>query len=206
MTRVLLYQPGHRWSVGLAFGAALLIHLAAVAIANVHHSGHAEPSGFPGDFTDITFEPPPLIAVTDADLTDPVPAPPQIDQLFQDESPTRPPIRRVIRKSITPFVRTKGASSTAPFTTTSARSLAINAPRPEYPYEARRQKITGDGLVGMRVDPASGEVRDVSMLKSTGSPFLDNAALSGFRKWRFKPGTASSVKCPVTFTLTGASF
>lgn len=206
MTRALLYQPGHRWSAGLAFGAAILIHFAAVALANVHHSGHAEPSGFPGDSTDIIFEPPPLIAVTDPDIPEPVPTLPQIDQLFQDESPSLPPIRRVTGKSITPSVRTKGRGSAAPLTITSVRSLAINAPRPEYPYEARRQKVTGDGLVGMRVDPASGEVRDVSMLKSTGNPFLDNAALSGFRKWRFKPGTASSVKCPVTFTLTGASF
>jgi TonB family protein len=84
--------------------------------------------------------------------------------------------------------------------------LAVIAPRPEYPYEARRQKITGDGIVTMTVDPATGYVSSVSMVKSTASPFLDNAALSGFRRWRFKPGTVSSVRCPVTFTLAGASY
>jgi TonB family protein len=87
-----------------------------------------------------------------------------------------------------------------------ARALAINAPRPEYPYEARRQKITGDGMVALKVDPINGQVNDVSMVRSTGSPFLDNAALAGFRRWRFKPGTVSSVKCPITFTLNGASY
>jgi TonB family protein len=86
----------------------------------------------------------------------------------------------------------------------SAKAFAVNAPRPEYPYEARRQKITGDGV--MTVDPVTGNVISVSMSKTTGSPFLDNAALAGFKKWRFRPGTVSSVTCPVTFTLTGASY
>ena len=84
--------------------------------------------------------------------------------------------------------------------------MAINAPRPEYPYEARRQRITGEGIVAMTVNPLTGKVSDVSMSKSTGSPFLDNAALTGFQRWRFKPGTVSSVRCPITFTLTGASY
>jgi protein TonB len=84
--------------------------------------------------------------------------------------------------------------------------FAVSAPRPEYPYEARRQKITGDGLVVMTVDPVTGSVTSVSISKTTGSPFLDNAALAGFKRWRFKPGTISSVTCPVTFTLTGATY
>jgi TonB family protein len=88
----------------------------------------------------------------------------------------------------------------------SAKAFALSAPRPEYPYEARRQKITGDGVVVMTVDPVSGNVISVSMSKTTGNPFLDNAALAGFKKWRFRPGTVSSVTCPVTFTLTGASY
>ena len=105
-----------------------------------------------------------------------------------------------------PLVKAKGTGSTASLTVSSARVFALTAPRPEYPYEARRQKITGDGIIGMTVNPGSGQVVDVSMLKSTGSPFLDNAALAGFRKWRFKPGTVSSVRCPITFTLTGVSY
>ncbi|PWT80484.1 MAG: hypothetical protein C5B58_11480 [Acidobacteria bacterium] len=37
-----------------------------------------------------------------------------------------------------------------------ARSLAIYAPRPEYPYEARAKWLTGDGLVRLDVDPRTG--------------------------------------------------
>jgi TonB family protein len=88
----------------------------------------------------------------------------------------------------------------------SAKLFAISAPRPEYPYEARRQRITGDGVVVMTVDRLTGNVTTVSMSKTTGSPFLDNAAVAGFKRWRFKPGTVSPVTCPVTFTLTGASY
>ena len=33
---------------------------------------------------------------------------------------------------------------------------------PEYPYEARRQKMTGEGIVAMTVDPVTGHVRTVS--------------------------------------------
>ena len=88
----------------------------------------------------------------------------------------------------------------------SAKVLAVNAPRPEYPYEARRQKITGSGVAVMRVDPGSGSVTEVTIAKSTGSVFLDNAAIVGFRRWRFKAGSVSTVTCPVTFTLSGASY
>jgi TonB family protein len=88
----------------------------------------------------------------------------------------------------------------------SGKVFAIIAPRPEYPYEARRQKVTGEGIVVMTVDPLTGIVTSVSMSKTTGSTFLDNAAVAGFKRWRFKPGTISSVTCPVTFTLSGASY
>jgi TonB family protein len=84
--------------------------------------------------------------------------------------------------------------------------LAISAPRPEYPYEARRRKVTGDGIAIITVDPRSGNVVAVTMSKSTGNSYLDNAAVAGFKRWRFKRGTVSSVTCPVTFTLTGAAY
>jgi protein TonB len=88
----------------------------------------------------------------------------------------------------------------------SARVLAISAPQPEYPYEARRQRATGSGIALLTIDPATGSVTDVRMLRSTGNAALDNATISGLRRWRFKPGTVSSVQSPITYTLTGASF
>jgi protein TonB len=78
-------------------------------------------------------------------------------------------------------------------------------PRPVYPYEARRQRMTGSGIALLTIDPAIGNVTNVRITRSCGSVILDNATLEAFRRWRFKPGTALSVEVPITYTLTGAS-
>lgn len=41
------------------------------------------------------------------------------------------------------------------------------------------------------------------MAPSTGNAILDRAAIDAFRKWRFKPGTVSHVRSPITFTMMG---
>jgi TonB family protein len=87
-----------------------------------------------------------------------------------------------------------------------ARAVATSAPAPEYPFEARRANITGSGVVVLRVDPATGLVTNAQMAQSTGSPILDDAALSAFRRWRFKPGTIRGARLPITFTMSGASY
>ena len=83
--------------------------------------------------------------------------------------------------------------------------LAIHTPRPEYPYQARRKKITGSGVVFGKVN-AAGVVTSVTMRQSTGSAILDGAAISAFSRWRFKPGRAFSFACPITFTMTGMRY
>ena len=208
MTRTaLLYQPRQKLRVGMAFASALLIHFAALAIANVHR---VEKPGGPtvtDEFPPITFEEPsPTIPDPAPEDPEPLPTPTQADDSIPEERPTPPPVRRQHNKSIAPIVKPRNNGSAAPLNWSSAKVLAVSAPRPEYPYEARRQRITGDGIVAMAIDPVTGTVRTVSMSKSTGSAFLDNAALAGFRRWRFKPGTVSAVTCPVTFTLNGASY
>lgn len=82
-----------------------------------------------------------------------------------------------------------------------AVAKAISAPRPEYPYEARRSLITGTGIVIVEVDPATGKVTRAYMGESTGSRILDDAALFAFRRWQFTPGTVSRMKTPITFTM-----
>src|SRR5688572_12245942 len=70
---------------------------------------------------------------------------------------------------------------------TEAQKLAVRSPRPEYPLEARQKKITGSGVVLVRVSSA-GIVTSATMFQSTGSPILDRAATSGFKRWRFRSG------------------
>jgi len=177
--------------------------LAAISLA-IHRPEPATPAGVVFD-PPIDLEPDKPILDPPTDLSDPLPPPPPPEQLFVDERPTPPPVPRQTNK-LTPTVRPNTDTHPGSLPQPSAKAFAISAPRPEYPYEARRQKITGDGVVVMTVDPVGGNVISVSISKTTGSPFLDSAALTGFKKWRFRPGTVSSVTCPITFTLTGASY
>jgi TonB family protein len=207
MTAALLYQPRHKWRIGLAFGAAALIHFAAIAFANVHRTEKQGSPFFTDQFTDITFVEPPSTPIDpDPDTLDPMPTPRQDDAIFPEERSTPPPTRRQIKKAIAPLVKPSNNGPAAPLTWSYAKVLAVSAPRPEYPYEARRQKLMGNGVAMMVVDPVSGAVRDVIMSESTGSLVLDNATVAALRRWRFKSGTASQVKVPITFTMTGAMY
>jgi TonB family protein len=77
-------------------------------------------------------------------------------------------------------------------------------PNLQYPYEAKRQRITGSGVILVEIDSATGRVLGARMGVSTGSAILDNAATTAFRQARFEPGTASLVKIPIQFGLAGA--
>lgn len=103
----------------------------------------------------------------------------------------------------------------APFSAVAAPALAtekdlaavvISAPRPEYPYAARRDNISGSGVVRIHVDPATGNVARAEMAQSTGSAVLDQAALSALRRWRFRPGAVTTAETPVSFERGGASY
>jgi TonB family protein len=205
MTRALLYPTGHEWRFGAALAAAIVIHLAVFSFANSHSLAPASLPSVSGESTEITFVPTEPIPDLPVDRSDPLPTPPLTEESFPEERSTPPPVRRPTNK-FTPIVRTRTNTNPGSLPISSAKVFAISAPRPEYPYEARRQKVTGDGIVAMTVDPVTGSVTSASMSRTTGSPFLDNAAIAGFKRWRFKPGTVSSVTCPVTFTLSGASY
>jgi TonB family protein len=84
------------------------------------------------------------------------------------------------------------------------KALAIYAPRPQYPYEARAKGQIGAGVAILAVDPNTGVVKKAEMATSTGYELLDNATLSAFRRWQFKPGTVAKVKIPIRFTMGGS--
>jgi TonB family protein len=86
------------------------------------------------------------------------------------------------------------------------KALAIFAPRPRYPYEARDKHLAGSGVVLVNVDSPTGYVTSARMLKSTGHQILDEAALEAFRQWRFRPGTVAKVRIPIHYTMRGARY
>jgi periplasmic protein TonB len=200
----LLYRPPQAWYFWGAFGAALAIHLTAVALAQKHEQPAELPPDIPTAIVEATLQaseeptPPP----EDIPLPEP-PPPPDIKPEYVEE--TTPPPKKPQTQKFTPIKAPQAAGRPGPMSMSSAKALATYAPRPQYPYEARSRHVTGSGVCVVEVGP-SGSVTSASMATSIGNPILDNAATSAFRQWRFKPGSVSKVKIPITFTMTGAQY
>jgi periplasmic protein TonB len=196
--RPLMYRPPARWYVWTAFGAAMAIHLTAVALAQKREAVAVELPPQPPQIVEATLAPPEATPPPeDIPIPEP-PPPPEIKPEFVEER-TPPPKPQTAQK----FAPIK---SPGPMSMSRAKALALYAPKPQYPYEARSRHITGSGVIVVDVDSASGNVTSSSVAQSIGSPILDNAAVSAFRQWRFRPGTVSKVRIPITFTMTGASY
>jgi len=105
------------------------------------------------------------------------------------------------RKRPRPAVQPASASISAPVpvSLSVAQSMAITAPLPDYPYEAKRRNLTGSGICVVTVDSATGTVTSATMYQSTGSPLLDKLTIQTFKSWRFKPGTVSQVRVPISY-------
>ena len=106
-----------------------------------------------------------------------------------------------VKRRATPGAQAKAPAPpvVGPISLSAAKAMTVNAPLPEYPYQARRAHITGSGLCVMLVDTASGKVTTAMMAESTGNAILDKVTTDTFRQWRFKPGTVSQVRVPVTY-------
>ena len=79
------------------------------------------------------------------------------------------------------------------------RSATFSPPVP-FPEEAQRSNLTGSGLYELRVDKA-GKVTEVIAVRSSGKKVLDQAAIATFRRWRFKPGSFTRVRVPVSWSV-----
>jgi protein TonB len=204
MPKPLLYRPPPPWQWWAAFGGAVVIHLTAVALAQRHEAPVEVPPDIPTAVVEATLQateeptPPP----EDIPLPEP-PPPPEIQPEFVEE--TTPPPKKPTAQKFAPIKAPQAAGRPGAMSISSAKALATYAPRPQYPYEARSRHVTGSGVCVVEVAP-SGSVSSASMAQSIGNPILDNAAVSAFRQWRFKPGSVSKVKIPITFTMTGASY
>ena len=78
---------------------------------------------------------------------------------------------------------------------------------PRYPAQARRRNQQGVVLLEVRLD-ARGEQRELTLLRSSGVPSLDQAALTAVAGWRFRAevrdgqAVPSRVQIPIEFALT----
>ena len=203
MAKPLLFKPPPRWHVWAALGGAVAIHLGAVgAYAIKREPPTIDLSDIPTATVDATIQqvedqptpPPEDIPIPEA------PPMPDVQPEFVEESTPPPRVNRPV-KAAPIKAPTAGVMSMS-----NAKALAVSKPAPAYPYEARAHHITGSGVCVVSVDAASGSVTDATMAQSIGNNLLDQSALNAFRRWKFKPGTVSKVKIPITFTMAGASY
>src|SRR5437868_91330 len=204
MAKPLLYRPPPRWQFWGALGGAILIHLGAVgAYAIKHEAPPIDLSDIPTATVDATIQqvedqptpPPEDIPIPEA------PPMPEVKPEFVEETTPPPRLNKPVK--VAPI---KAPTAPGSMSMSNAKALAVSKPQPPYPYEARAHHITGSGVCVVTVDPTSGSVTDATMAQSIGNNLLDQSATSTFRRWKFRPGTVSKVKIPITFTMAGASF
>ena len=209
MAKPILYKPPSKNLVWAALGCTAVIYGGAILAAIKREAPPVDLADIPTATVEATMEqaeeqptPPP----EDIPMPEPPPMPQEVPEFHEENTP--PPKQQRQVKPTGPIKAPQVGAMRPPGTMSisGAKALAINSPRPEYPYEARARRIMGSGVCVVSVDVGSGNVTDATMAKSIGNSILDNSALSAFRRWRFKPGTVSRVKIPITFTMSGASY
>lgn len=203
----LTLEPAPRWQIWVALGCAVSIHFVAVVLSQVHPVdipivGPSQSDTDVVGIIDLGEQ-----AADQADIQQPQEVTTSEDaNEFHDDSAPSTPVRKQMHKPVSPSVvanRTQSGGA-SPFRL--VKTLAINSPRPGYPYEARRQRITGSGMALLTINSGTGAVLNARMSPSTGNQVLDDATIDALHRWRFKPGTVSSVQVPITFTLTGVVY
>ena len=80
----------------------------------------------------------------------------------------------------------------------------ISAPDPEYPIKCAHLGYQGQGLYRLVVNPKTGIVDEVKVMKSTHHRELDASAVMTLFNWKFRPGIDHR-DLLVVFELTGWS-
>ena len=207
MNGALIYRPRGRWLIWVAFGCAVAIHLTAIVLAE-NKSRFVSPSLSPSGDEVIAIDDQSPPTPPGQDIVLPPEQTPSVtdNDAFPEENVAKPPVRPRKKTPVMPVVPSTGIGTSRATSAGSVKALTLFAPRPAYPYEARRGGITGSGIAELTVNPATGNVIDTRMAQTTGSVFLDNATMETLRRWRFKPGVASNVDVPITYTVMGVSY
>lgn len=134
------------------------------------------------------------------------------------QAPTRARLAQSAPRPLPPVPTPPNRASTAPWAPTAAPAPAIPVapPRPVaglagnlpplYPISARRRHDQGRVLLRVDVAP-DGTATGLRVLRSSGSPVLDEAALEAVRLWRFVPArladraVAATADVPISFRL-----
>lgn len=172
MVQALLYQSPPRWRMVAAFAASILLHLVAIAAgATKTSSTAANAISSPPEVYATDESEPVQLSPERMELPLPPPPPDAADFVVPAEEASRPPPRRNISRITTPITHGTATDSSRPSTMAAAKVVAINAPRPDYPYEARRQRATGSGIAVLRVDRTRARSPAFPWNKAPATPF-----------------------------------
>ncbi|MGI8891355.1 MAG: energy transducer TonB [Chthoniobacterales bacterium] len=210
MAKPQYYTGMPKWQIFASLAGAIAIECAAVGLASLHKEeeipidpGFVSQQPIDAVITELPPEPTP----PPDEEPPPPPPPPDEPTEFTIEEPTPPPrpkdAPKPKPKARVASSRPTSAAPSGPVSYISAKANMTSAPRPTYPYEARRSKQTGSGKF-LLVFNSSGSVTDVEVSKSTGSAILDQTSMQTFRRWRCKPGAYTKVYVPITYTMAGA--
>jgi protein TonB len=150
----------------------------------------------------------------------PPPPPPRPKPVVKTEvKPLAPPIQPVVIPDPAPVVSEEPPLPVAPpqedptpvvveepIVLPKYRADHLRNPKPKYPAIAQRLRIEGTVLVQVLVSPAGLPLK-VKIVRSSGTPVLDEAALEAVRNWAFVPArrgaepVESWVEIPIPFTL-----
>ena len=81
----------------------------------------------------------------------------------------------------------------------------IKKVEPEYPAGFVVHGAEGRGRFRLTINPKSGEVDEVKIVKSCGYKDLNELAVKALLQWRFQPGTRGPVEVPVEFYVHGGN-
>jgi len=85
------------------------------------------------------------------------------------------------------------------------KHLLLYSPRPEYPLQSRALGVVGKGDFLLRFDYDTGHVKEVHIVKSTGSLLLDKSTIDSLRQWKAKPRSIHQLFVPIGFAMRGRS-
>ena len=74
----------------------------------------------------------------------------------------------------------------------------VYAPAPAFPPGMSQRGVSGTGRFRLTFD-ARGNVTNVQVVKSTGNPYFDSAAIETLRQWKSSPSQGWAATVPVTF-------
>lgn len=195
----------------VAFGGAILLHLALIAIFIF------KPSTNNKDLPVLSF------TVTIADFATSAPAAISRAEQASGEKNRKPITQKNNSTSVTEISPeekpennsdqlNKGTVNSIQQSTALADSNAdfsaayLNNPAPTYPLLSKQLKEEGSVLLNVLVNE-NGQAEKITLLKSSGFSRLDNAAIAAVKNWRFSPAVknqklqASFVQIPINFIL-----